>query len=315
MRTPARWALASVLTLLLAVLTLATLAGQWVRDVVLDADRYVAAVGPLIDDPDVQRSVTRTISTEVLDSLDLASLVEQALDGLPFDVSLLPLDEFVASIVDEAERLVRDTVADVVASEGFAAAWESANRSGYEQIVDGITGAGGAGGSPTEVSVDADVFVEAFREGLVASGREGLAALVPDVDASFVVFSSDSLPLARATTRALASTGAWTVVLALLAVIGVVLAAPRRLVGLGLAAGGVAAGSLALLTVLSSARRAYVSAYGTLLPASARESLFDQLTSGLRTSSLVVLAVAAAVLAISVALGLRRLPKGADESP
>lgn len=322
MNTSARAAAAGALALLLVVLTPVAVAGAWVRAVLLDTNRYVATTGPLIDDPVVRDALAEQVSNQVVDALDVESLLDQALESLPFGGDLLPVDELLAPLVAEVESLVRTTVTDLVAGDEFAAAWQAANRVGHEQVVGALTGRGSAVTiDGDEISIPASVVVDAMRSALVESGREAVAALVPDVDATFVVYAGDSLPTVQGAVWVLDAVGSWMWVVVLVLGAGVVLLMPRRLVGLVTAAAAVVLGVAVLVVVTASVRTAYLAAPQALLSGPARAVVFDQVTAGLRTAILVVLIAAGVVLVVGTVLVVRRrdagvqLPVAADQSP
>lgn len=316
-----RWWLVGLLSLVLALLTAAVLAGAWVRLVLAVTDRYVAAVDPLVDDPLVQRALSDEIAEQVLAAIDTEQLVAEVLEQIPLVGAVLP-DDLVESLQDEVSSLVRDTVDDFVASDAFAAAWQSANQTGHEQVVAVLIGRGDPPppGTETAITVDADVFVDAFRSALSASGRDGIAGLVPDIDASFVVYANDALPSVRATLQLLDRVAPWLWVLALGAAAMAVLMAPRRPLGVAFAAGGTALGGLLLTTGTLLARQGYLDDPQALLPRSARADVFDRLATPLLLGALVVGLLGLTVAAIGLLRAYRwsgddQLATNDDQSP
>src|SRR5689334_9830318 len=74
--------LGSVLLILLAaLLAMLSVVAVWANSVVQDTDRYVATVGPLASDPDVQKAATNRISAAVLAQIDVDALVQQLTDA------------------------------------------------------------------------------------------------------------------------------------------------------------------------------------------------------------------------------------------
>lgn len=318
-RGSGRWLLAWVLAVGLAVLTPLAVAGSWARSIVFDTDRYVATVGPLVRDPDVQAALTDQISTQVVAALDVDAWVEEALevlpgsglflDGQPGSGPAQALDRLLDPLVGALEDAVRTGVGRVVTSEAFATAWEEANRSGHEQIVGALTGdAELAEVSGTQVSIRTEVFLDAVRTGLDDAGLASVAGLVPRGEASFVLFESDALAWIQAALRLLDVVGAWMWLVGLLVAVGVVLAAPRRRIGVMMAAGSVSVGALLLAGVLALARRTLVEGPGLLVGPDARAVLFDSIVAGLRLSDQLVLAVSLVVLLGAGVVGLVRRP-------
>lgn len=314
--TTLRWVAAGLVAVLLVLVTPLAVAGAWVRVAVFDTERYVATIGPLIEQPAVQQAVADEITDQLVEALDPQSLVDDAVGSLEDALGFLgPLDgvrNLLGSVVETITDVVQSTVADVVASDAFAAAWESANRTAHAEVIEALTGSSDvvdiSGG---DVSVSADLFLDALRDGLTETGQGVVAGLIPDVDAEFVVLSSSDLAAAQATMRLLDSVGAWVWLVAVAVGVGLVLLAPRRWAGLALAGGAVAAGALLLATAVSTLRSDYLADPDAVLPAEARADLFDQFTSVLSTTSwvLVVLGVVVACAAGAVAFVRSRRPE------
>lgn len=298
-----RWVVAWLLAALLVVLMPLAVAGSWVRAVVLDADRYVATVAPLADDPAVQAAVADQVSEQVVEAID---------DSGVRDLAVGPLEGLLDTVLKGLETRVREQTARVVATDAFAQAWEGANRGSHDDVVAALTGDG------TDVSVSGEAFVEAARAGLTAAGLGAVADLVPDVDATFVVYSSDALPTVQRGVRLLSAVGGWMWAVALGVGVGIVLVAPRRSLGIVTAAGAVALGSLLLASGMAQARGAYVDDPGAALSQAARTAIFDQVTLVLRSA--LVWTIVVAVLALALGLLLRLLsgtpaPSTDDQSP
>lgn len=285
--SPLRWVLAGVLAALLVLLVAASLAGAWTRAVLLDTDRYVATVAPLVDDPAVQDGLTEQLTGQVV------STVEAEIEELPAFVQG-PL----LALTNRLEGLVEDAVGSIVRSEEFAQAWEAANRSAHEQVVGALTGTSTTVSiTEGQVSIRAQAFADVAQESLEAAGFGQVAALIPAVQGSVVVLRSDALPVVQATLRVLDVVGAWLWLPTLLLAAAVVLLAPRRLLGGVLAAGSVALGAVLLLAAVAAVGRLYAQS-PTPLPDEAKEAIYTQVTSLLTGSTLAVLGAATLVLVV-----------------
>ena len=282
--TTARWLVAALLTGLLAVATATALAGSWARTLVYDTDYYVELVAPLIDEPAVQEALRSQIVDQVV------AAVDAQLEQLP-----APIADLLEGPAARLGELVDDTVTTVVASEEFAQAWEAANRSAHRQVAGSFTGQNDAvtveGGT---VAIEAEVFVQAGKDGLAEVGLEPVADLLPDVSGSFVVLQSKALPVVQTAVRTLDGMGRWVGPAAVALAVAVVLVAPRRRLGALLAVAGVGVGALVLLAGTALVRRAYLSSTG-VLSTEAKSVIFDRLAADLRSSTLLVLGVAAGV--------------------
>jgi hypothetical protein len=318
----ARWVIAWLLAALSALLAPVAVAGLWFDRIMLDTERYTATVSAVIDDPAVQQALVDEVSDQVVAAVD----VDELLSDAPV-IGLIPgaaegLADLLDPLLEAVEQAVRDGVGTVVASEGFAATWEAANRSAHAGLVAALTGrSAGVALSDTDVSIDADLVVDALRDGLVASDLEGVATLIPDVDAEIVVLSTEALPTIRATLRVLDVVGGWVWLVSVGLAAATVLVAPRRWPGLAMASGAVLVGALALTVVTGAARGSYVTGQTDVLTSAARAVVVDQVTTELVSATRLVLVLSATLTAAAVAIeGVRRRGSAvrrarADQSP
>ncbi|HET6663389.1 MAG TPA: zinc ribbon domain-containing protein, partial [Acidimicrobiales bacterium] len=73
----------SGLFVFLTVLSLVvTVVGAWARAVALDTDRFVATVGPVIEEPSVQQALSVRLTDRVMEGLQIEDRVSTALAGL-----------------------------------------------------------------------------------------------------------------------------------------------------------------------------------------------------------------------------------------
>jgi hypothetical protein len=317
-----RWVAAWLLAGLSVLLTPMAVAGLWFDSVVLDTEGYTATVAPLIDDPAVQQAIVEAVSDQVVSAVD----VDELLSAAPV-IGLIPgaaegLADLLDPLVQAVDQAVRDGVAALVSSEGFAATWESANRSAHSGLVAALTGrAGGAKLSATDVTIDADLVVDALRDGLVASDLEGVATLIPDVDAEIVVLSTGTLSAIRTSLRVLDAVGGWIWLVSLGLVAATVLVAPRRLPGVALAGGAVLIGAVALAAGTEALRRSYVTGQTDILTSAARSAVFGQVTAELVAVTRLVMLVGAALTVAAAVLSWTMQRTGAvrraraDQSP
>jgi len=129
------------------------------------------------------------------------------------------------------QGFTHDQVAKIVASDAFAEAWVQANRAAHAELVSALTGKGGNGAVTVKddtVSVNLAPFIQTIKAQLVDSGFS-LAAKIPEVNTSFVVFQSTDITRARSAFDLPTTLGNWLpwVALVLLA-IGVYVARDHR---------------------------------------------------------------------------------------
>jgi hypothetical protein len=276
----------------------------WTRNQVTNTDRYVATVSPLARDPAIQAAIADQITAQVFTYIDVKGLTTQAAQALSSRGGLSPevagqLQAFATPIADGVQSFTRDQVGKVVASDAFADAWVQANRVAHAELVKALTGEGGGAVTVQNdtVSVNLAAFIQTVKQRLVDSGFT-LAARIPEVQASFVLFQSKDITRARAGFDLLNTLGVWLpIVTLILLALGVYVAKDHRraLVGAGL---GVAIGMVVLALGLAVFRSIYLDAVpASVLPHDAAAVLYDTIVRflrlGLRTVLVLGLVVAA----------------------
>ncbi|MEU6847132.1 hypothetical protein ABZ930_35210 [Streptomyces sp. NPDC046716] len=122
-----RRTLAAVLIALVAVVGVTSVVGLWGARTALNTDRWVAAVGPLPQDPDVNSAVSLYLTDQIFDQLDVTRRLSEA---LPPRASFLA-GPVTGAVHDSMER----SVSKLLATDRFRALWEGANRRAHERIV------------------------------------------------------------------------------------------------------------------------------------------------------------------------------------
>ncbi|MEV6612948.1 hypothetical protein AB0N31_03470 [Streptomyces sp. NPDC051051] len=287
----------ALLILVAALLALLSVVTVWANSIVQDTDRYVATVGPLASDPDVQKAVTDRVTDVVLAQVDVDALVEQLTDaagqqGVPPRVAQL-LGDLDGPIENGLEQLVGSTVERVVTSSAFETVWVNANRRAHSALDKALTG---QADGPVElkndqVVVDLGPIVAEVKDQLVDAGFSP-AAKIPDVHTDFVVFASQDIGEVRAYVRVLEILGSWLPLIALLvAAAGVYVAFNRRhaLIGTGLA---VFVAMLVLGIALTVTRDVYLDRLPPGVSQAAAGSVYDALVRFLRAGVRALAAVA-----------------------
>ena len=238
-----RWRslMAAVLIVLGCVLAPAAGVSVWVHNQVSDTDRFVATMGPLVDDPEVQSRLTDRLTATVFQYVDVKGIANDAVaalaaQGLPPRVTdrLSTLTPTLASAVT---GFVHDKIAALVASPAFAKAWNQAIRAVHGQAVSVLSGNSQAVVVRGDtVFLDLAPFITLAKQRLSAAGLTAVN-LVPDIHPSVALAKADTLVRAQSaysTLDTVARVLPW-IVLLLLAV-GIYLARNRfrALVGAGL---------------------------------------------------------------------------------
>jgi hypothetical protein len=300
-----RWRtiVATLLIVVGCVLAPLSVAAVWTRNQVTNTDRYVATVAPLADDPAIQNAIADQITAQVFNYIDVQGLTNQAVDVLA-ERDLTPalaaqLRALAVPIANGVLSFTRSQVGKVVESDAFADAWVQANRVAHQELVKALTGEGG--GSVTvendTVTLNMAAFIEVVKQRLVESGFS-VAARIPTINASFVLFQSADITRVRSGFNLLNTLGVWLPVISIvLLVLGVYVARDHRRATVG-AALGVAISMVVLALGLAVFRSIYLDAVpASVLPHDAAAVLYDTiirfLRLGLRTVLVLALVVAA----------------------
>jgi len=303
-----RWRTIVACLLIVVGCVLAPLAGVavWARNQVTNTDRYVRTVAPLASDPAIQAAIADQITAQVFSYLDVQGLTNQAVDTLAAR-GLRPqvadqLRGFAGPLASGIQSFVRTEVGKIVQSQAFADAWVQANRVAHQALVKALTGQGD--GAVTvegdRVSLNLGPFIETVKRRLVDSGF-GLAARIPQVNASFVLFDVKNLSRARSAFNLLNTLGIWLPIIAIVLLgIGVFVAKDHRRALVGTAV-GVAVAMVGLGLALAVFRTIYLDAVpAAVLPHDAAAVLYDTIVAylrlGLRTILVLALVVAGGAL-------------------
>jgi hypothetical protein len=303
-----RWRTIVAVLLIVLGCVLAPLAGVavWARNQVTNTDRYVRTVAPLAADPAIQAAVADQITAQIFTYLDIQGLTNQTVDALAAR-GLRPrvadqLRGFAAPLASGIQSFVRTEVGKIVQSQAFADTWVQANRVAHQALVKALTGQGGGAVTVEGDTVNLNLapFIETVKQRLVASGF-GLAARIPEVNASFVLFDVKNLTRARSAFDLLNTLGIWLPIIALVLLgVGVFVAKDHRRALVG-AASGVAVAMVGLGLSLAVFRTIYLDAIpAAVLPHDAAAVLYDTIVAylrlGLRTILVLALVVAGGAL-------------------
>ncbi|GHD86402.1 hypothetical protein [Streptomyces naganishii] len=288
---------AALLILLAAALSLLSVVAVWANSIVQDTDRYVATVGPLASDPDVQKAVTNRVTDAVLAQIDVNALVKQLRDaasqkGVPPRAAQL-LGNLSGPIENGLKQLVGNVVERAVSSSAFQTVWVNANRRTHTAMVKALTGQADSTVKlvNNQVVIDLGPIVADVKTRLVDAGFAP-AARIPAVHTQFVVFASKDIGKVKTLVRVLQILGGWLPLIALLvAAAGVYVAFNRRhaLIGVALA---VFVAMLILGIGLTVARDVYLNHLPPSASQAAAGSVYDALVRFLRAGIRALAAVA-----------------------
>ena len=221
--------------LLLANLTV------WLRLTALDTDRFVRALAPLADDPQLDDGLAVALTDRILTRVDVQARVEAA---LPNDNPLV-----VATVTRLARSLVQDTLRNVLASDAFSTIWTEALERTHRRALQVIDGADGSVALQlTDVLTRADAALQ-------ERGLDLIDSSTIDEVGQVVIARSDQVQTAGQAVDTLRTLAVVLPVAALVVLaLAVVLARDRRR-ALGLVGVGVAVTMVVTAVALRIARR------------------------------------------------------------
>ncbi|MFJ2660704.1 hypothetical protein [Arthrobacter koreensis] len=256
-----RWRVpvSTVLGILAGLALVAAVIAAYAGSLVSSTDRYVATVGPVIQNPAVQADLSGQISDQITSRMDISSTIQDEVAQRSDTRAAQGLASVLGPrIAERTNNLVEQTVSKAVASQAFAVMWTDANRAAHQILVraleddpGGVASIGGNG----DVSISTTAMISEAKSRLLAQGVAAASAIPDDAGQDYTVFSAPGLASALSALDTLGRVSAVLPWAALLLAAGAVLAAPRgrRLrsgIVLSLAGGGAAlAAALALRVV------------------------------------------------------------------
>jgi hypothetical protein len=283
---------AAVLVVVSCVLAPLSIVAIWVRDQVLDTDRYVENVAPLATNPEIIDTIARNATNRLFEAVDVEAVAEESLPRAA---------RFLAGPLEETLRqFTYETATKVLSSEQFADLWESANRRAHAQVQNVLTGGGET--VQTEdgrVVVDLTNLLEQVRTELSDRGI-GIFDRIPIEQLALEYELMDATQLEKAQRGVeLLDSLSWLLPLTVFVLLGIaVWLSPNRrrtLLRWGI---GVALAVAVLGAAVAVARAVYLDEVtGPRLPEATAAAVFDTLLRFLRQSVRVVFVFALVVAA------------------
>lgn len=227
-RAPLRSVASVVCLVLAAVLTVPAVIGFWGARTLIDTERYVATVGPLASEPDVQDAIVASISDSFKKNVDVATLVTTTFGPLIDDKQLLA--QLVPIVQGAVDSFVTNAAEQLVRSDQFQDLWAKSNAVLQEQAVRFIEGDTTALKLvDNQVVLDTAPLIELVKEKLVSSGLGMVSQLqIPGAQRQIVLMTSDELAQARTIYGFAKPVATWLIGLVALVYLGAVLLARRR---------------------------------------------------------------------------------------
>ncbi|MFF8942425.1 hypothetical protein ACF1A5_09140 [Streptomyces sp. NPDC014864] len=254
----------------------------WAAYGLADTDRYVTTMAPLAGDPDVRDAVADTVGDGIMREIDTRR-TDHELDARVVRGTVAPF-------VHEAVRSFTQTVA-------FRTAWNEGNRAAHDAVLHALRDERAEHDRPVTVDL-APVTAQVKRQ--LTQDHVPLAGRIPVEHTEVSLLPAQQLGRLRKGFHVLEVAGFWLPVAAVLfAVAGIALAARRRRAVLATALGTALGGAL-LALALAVGRDLTLSDLPGEVSHPAAGAVYDALTSTLRTTSWLLVAIGLTVAALTL---------------
>ncbi|CAN5528805.1 hypothetical protein BH10ACT3_BH10ACT3_16590 [soil metagenome] len=275
----------------------------WMRNQVLDTDRYLATVAPLGDDPAVVSALSTRISDAVIAEIDVKALAK---DALPDNAQFLA-----APIAAGASTLVQTATTKLLESDQFDELWINANRTAHQGLVNVLTGRTGPviNSEDGKVVLSLGPLIERVLKALDDQFGINISSRVPadKIDIKFTLIDSPQLAKIQNQVRWFDRLSYFTLILSALCFIGAILAATERRKGFLRVGVGVVVAMVLMKLSLSTGRDVYLSHLPSAVHSpKAAAAVFDTLTRFLLQAVRVLFVVGAVILVAAWVAGPSR---------
>jgi len=288
----------AVLVVVGCLLVPLSLSAVWVRNTLLDTDNYVSTVGPLASDSHVQHAIANRVTDALFTNVDVEQKVA---DALPARADFLA-----APVANGIRTAVNATTLRLAESDRFETLWKNANRRAHTAVVNVLTGDGSRVSTENgTVAINTAQIVDNVKQRLDARGITIFDdAQVPADNEQLVIVQSDDLEQVQGLVDLL-QTVAWVLpFVALACFAGAIGLSRNRRRTIQRGALGVAFAVAVMLVLLKTGRNLYLDAVTTKKSTpGAAGSIWDQLTTFLRTSGITVVVLALVIAFAAWVLG------------
>lgn len=284
-----------IVGILAALLLVASVAAGYAGSLVASTDRYVAVIGPVIQDPAVQADLSEQIGDQVTSRLDIDTTVSDALSNVDDSRASQALSAALAPVIaDRTNALIDRTVSRAVSSQAFATLWVDANRGAHELLVRAVEDDPGGMASIAangDITVSTTAMIGEVKSRLLAQGISAASVIPDDAGQEYTVFNAPGLAASLSALNALGTAAAVLPWLTAAAAAAAVLIAPkgRRLrsgLVISISSAGAALVAVLLLRFVQQAGVDSVGSSSAVSPEAAlvlSNAFLDPLAAALRT--------------------------------
>src|SRR4051812_41256344 len=289
---PPRWRgiVAIALLVLGGVLLPVSGVAVWVRNMLLDTDRYVETVKPLADDPLIVDASADAITNALFNAVDVEGVVAGILPGEGTRLA--------AAIAAQVESFVNEKATEVLESDQFDSLWIAANTVAHTQVKNLLLGNGNA------IVLDLQGAIEKVVTRLDESGITFFDNIpIANLAAKFELFQSDNLDQARDFTDVLQKVANWLPILALACLIASVFVATNRRKGVKRVGWAIVIGSAVLLIALALGRSQVSNAIAAGQRRAVADTMVETVTRYLRNGIRTAFVIGVVIVAIAWIVG------------
>jgi multisubunit Na+/H+ antiporter MnhC subunit len=290
--TPPRWRglVATALLIIGGILLPVSGLAVWVRNMLLDTDRYVETVKPLADDPVIIEAGADALTNAIFNAVDVQEMIAGILPGEGTRLA--------AALALEVEDFVHEKAVEVLSSDAFEGIWVTANRIAHEQISQLLLHDGDS------VVVDLREALQQVLDRLSQSGIPFFENIpIENFAASLNLFQSDKLNTARDLTDVLQKVADWLPIVALVCLVASVFVALDRRKAVKRVGWAIIIGSAVLLLAVAFGRSGLSNAISPGQRREVADTTVDTVTRYLRLGIRTAFVIGVIIVLIAWVLG------------
>lgn len=192
-RKPFPWRnlVAWILVVLAFIMAIAAGPASWAHDYLMDTDRFVATVAPLIRDDAVAQAISDRAASRLVEELDVQDRLDRV---LPDQITFIA-----GPITSGVETLAQKTAKTILQSDQFYWVWERILRFSHSTAVATVRGEGALElTSEGDIVLDIGELLQELKARLVDAGLTFLEKVpVPAGAGTVVLFTADELGLVQ----------------------------------------------------------------------------------------------------------------------
>jgi len=188
-RKPFPWRnlIAWILVVLAFIMAIGAGPASWAHDYLMDTDRFVATVAPLIRDDAVAQALSERAATRLVEELDVQDRLDRVLpEGITF---------IAGPITNGVQTLAQKTAETILQSDQFYWVWEKMLRFAHSTAVATVRGEGSLELTKEgDIVLDIGELLQELKTRLVDAGLTFLEKVpVPEGAGTVVLFTADEL--------------------------------------------------------------------------------------------------------------------------